>query len=287
MAVRNKTQLLNAYNAWMGVAAEDLRRHLNAFAQKVNVPIETVAEMIDEDPRILVAISEGRQVNIPLSLFAKLLIATGHSIAIVPAEAMPQQAQAPMNPMSVRGGQPTIPQNQCQGTGLDDGIAGQCQRTGLDHGFGGGRPARRPRPMRPNMPPIGMTPMGGFAGMPQGMPYPMPNPNGVLPSPEELQAMEQARMDAERDRQMMGGGFPNIPAGIPMPDPEDFDDELDSEDFADEAPDMNPYNTTMETPNFVPEERVREDLRGCDTAQLAEALRNNPEVADLLRRILR
>lgn len=335
--VRNKTELLQKSNAWMGVALKDLRKHLVSFINLVktanggiDIPIDTVARMFGEDPNLIRAIYNGQVRDIPLSFFAKLLIATNHAIEIKQIEHTPfaqmdaprRPAPAYARPMGMPNRQPQREERRRVYTNIEP-IPHQSpvnQRMA----------PRAPRPtmyfddysstMRPAAPvertynPETNTfddaaPRAPFGGEMPPMPpmpdmgYPMPNPDGMLPPPEVM--MEQARTQAMRDRaaEVAQMNTPNdellnenVPAeGLTetfdeeetfIPDyddgyvpAEDHDDDPMDDFDDDDVEDFLPEDE--ETGNDVGNPQAEDD---CD--ELARALRNNPEIANLLRRML-
>lgn len=239
--VRNKRELINAFVQWMNAASQDVTRHLNDFMQRANVDSATLANMLDESQATIDAALQGNVATLPLSLFAKILIATGHVIAIMPEDQMHRGGMA----VPMRGSMPTPPREN-------------------------NRPMRdaRGRFVSPTrgceMPHCDMT--GGNMPFPHevvGGPmegYPMPNPNGQLPSPQEIAEMAraQAEQDAARNRRNTMAFNDDIPL---------YPNEIPDEEEV--MPDRAIPTTTEDPIN-----------------QLANALRNNPEIANLLGSIL-
>lgn len=246
--VRNKQQLLQAFGQWMNVANQDMVRHLTHFMQKTNVNVNTLAEMLDENPASINAALQGNVASVPLSLFAKILIATGHVIAIMPEGQVPNGgANAPRMPRMPRDarGRFMSPNN------------------GSMPNPWGGAPCP-PQPQGGMMPPMGSAPFNGgeFVGgaMPMNGGFPMPpRRDGMLPSPEELDAMIQEEMARN------GQNVPEMP--------------LEERPVVGDAP-FSPCQCQQE--RVQPTQGTAED----PTARLANALRNNPEIAQLLGQLL-
>lgn len=301
--INSRTELLQVSNAWLNEAKNDLRRYLGAFVEKVQRhrgitnPVQVVADMLAERPETIQAILNGNANNLSLDLFAKLLIATDHCICIQPLEVslmargagMPQQAARPrpaQRPMSRPqrpapeyvpfGAQPTPQTEERVYNPVTDQFQTPPRSTQQE------QVRQRPRPI--------MTPIGGdfnpcpHMDMPQtppmGMGYPMPNPGRMMPSPEELEAMEQARMDAMRDRAQEMPQMPEPPQADDEDDftPDMFDDDEMPEEFYDSTEEVVDADDLEDGDNTDPETT--------EAIQLVQALKNNPAVANLLRNIL-
>lgn len=260
--VRNKTELLNAYNEWMGVAVQDLRKHIGAFMERTNADVNTLANILEEDPNVLQALLTGQATTIPMSLFGKLLIATGHVICIMPEGQMPQGGHMRPPQQQMRPQRPNFgphPMHMCPPMTPPMGT----MPYGLRHPED---PARQPM-----TPPMG-APFGG---------YPRPNPNGQLPNPEDMPLTEEdiRRMVQEQ----MGGNAPQ-PQVAPTPfGPENFG-------VADApiAPCVCGVERPVETQDNANREQtnVNNGTTVDPIANLAQALRANPQVSELLRSLL-
>lgn len=285
--IKNKSELLQAANAWMATAGRDLQKHLKSFVQLVStvrgvdLPIDTIARMFDEDPRTIEAILNGRVENVPMSLFAKLLIASNHAIQIIPVN------QSPLPAMG------RVAQHRCQRRGMQQA----CQ---AEH-------PQRPQPTPFGfMNPIGenLRPMGrvynpetnSFVPQPQrpqpapqnlsmdATPYPMPSQDEMLPDPEEI--MEMARQDAIRDRYAEMGGQPEVENTDfnPFETEDDFAGEELLDENVPDTPDAEYPEMGIPDPAFGQTQRT--ENTNDDIMELARALRANPTVANLLRRLV-
>ncbi len=221
--VRNKAELISVSNQWIATAKEEIRKHAAAFMQRTGASLEDFASILDIDVNMANAILNGHA-DIPLSVFAKILVGTGHIIVITPEAQMPRMGAVPQ-----RRGSRRVPQQPARDAQ--------------------GRFTRRGMPM---------PPMNGGYPMPQGMPmpmgapyggYPIPNPNGQMPSPEEV--FENA----------MPQGFDMQPTPqMPMP--------------------MEPVEEETAVDAVAPE--ANDD----ELTALAHALLQNPEIANLLKGLL-
>lgn len=288
--VNSKTELLQVSNAWLSEAKQDLSRHLKAFANKVRQirgvsnPIPMIADMLGERPEVIQAVIEGRNIELPLSFFAKLLVATGHVIRIEPIEEAPRQVFAPRQaqprpaaPHHVPFGRPTPPFGRPAPVREE-----RVYNPATDQFQTPPRSARPEQAMAPH-PMMGMPPMG----------FPMPNPGCHMPSPEEFEAMERARHDAAMARaQNMPRPDFGVPGEAPFnpQDVEEFDNNELPETFENEnieADFMDPANVVppMED-EYAGDDNFAGDDAEDDTTRLVNALRQHPEVANLLRNML-
>lgn len=164
--VRNKEELVEAANAWLEVAQNDIRKHAIAFMESTNIDTETLADILDVDVEVVEDMVDG-VCDIPMSVFAKILIATNHAIMIAPVEALAKGGfgnGAPRMPMreEVRRQPRQRTTTETRPSQPRDRF-GRFTSTATNHDT----PTNERAPRRPN----------GF---------PMPNPNGQLPSPEEF-----------------------------------------------------------------------------------------------------
>ena len=221
--INSKRQLIEVSNEWLNVARNDVRKHMMGFMRHFNMNAEQVADALDADVDLINGIINGT-CEIPMSLFAKILIATGHIITIAPVQAMQNMARPMPTPTPRTCGRRPMPQPMRDARGRF------------------ASPNVQPRPFAAPLPPMdGPTPMmGGF---------PRPNPNGQLPTPEEL--FEQFGMEAEQP--MDGDGF------------------VQQENF--DAPD-------------APAEANTEDDAAAIASRLASVLRENPELRNIFKTMM-
>lgn len=159
--VRNKTELVSAAQEWTNIAKRDIQKKLMQFMRITNLPVERVASLLDVDINTVNRMIEGT-LDIPMSLFAKILISTGHAIQIVPeVELAKAQCKCHQNAIQHRG----------PARGADGRFVSRGQMP-IPNGY--------PMPPRGEFPP--------FGAMPEG--YPMPpqgNFDGFnMPAPEEV-----------------------------------------------------------------------------------------------------
>lgn len=231
--VRNKEELVEAANAWLDVAQNDIRKHAIAFMESTGVDAETLADILDTDVEIVNGMIEGT-CDIPMSVFAKILIATNNCIVIVPADEMPRHGG-----MTPRGQRPM------------GGMRPQMPRVG--GGFTSTATPRhteetRQRPSQPARDARGRfipRQQPNTERMPNG--FPMPNPNGQLPPPEEFMR-----------------NMPRTPWGFPTP--------------TNNEPRMEEDAPTPRREDASPEDKLAK--------KLARALRDAPELANLFQRII-
>ena len=281
--VKNKAELLQASNEWMVTAGKDLQKHLKAFialvrrVRGVDLPIETVSRMFDENPRTIEAVLNGQIANVPMSLFAKLLIASNHAIQIVPVNQTPLPAMGrvarhmgmphPQRTPQERTTERPRPVEQPQpiSFGFMNPIGENLRPTGRVYNpeTNSFVPQNEtPVPEEPQFPPMGTYP------------YPMPPQSEMLPDPEDM--MEMARQNAMRDIREEAEN-----------EIDEFEsmDEFGTDELLDERVPNAEYHTSMsdmpENEMNIPEEEVDDNVM-----ELARALRDNPAVADLLRRLV-
>ena len=130
--IRNTQELLQAVQAWLGMARQDLQNRISTFMNTQNVSVEDLSNVLQISPDEINAILAG-DTNISLETFAKLLIANGLAIAITPVNETPigsyrgnrhgvdRRGQMPMMPqygMPFNGGpQPMMPMGGSQPMG--------------------------------------------------------------------------------------------------------------------------------------------------------------------------
>lgn len=122
--IRNTQELLQAVQAWLNMARQDLQNRVNTFMNTQNVSVEELSNVLQISPDEINAILAG-DTNISLETFAKLLIANGLAIAITPVSETPigsyrgnrhgvdRRGQMPMTPQfgipPYGGPQPMMP----------------------------------------------------------------------------------------------------------------------------------------------------------------------------------
>ena len=227
--VRNKRELIDAASAWLSVAQDDIRKHANAFIEKANINEEMLADILDTDIETIENMLNGTA-DLPMSVFAKILIATNHAIIITPVEALPPMPNG-------RG----MNRGRMEPQRPFDGETTETPRRQPMRDHRGRFVSQRDAEARMREMPI--PPFG----------YPMPNPDGQLPTPEEF--MRQM----ENDRGC-------------MTNTNHFDCDFDCGE--------------QEIPDQPRLENGGDDAEDEIARRLARALRNNPEVNNLLRSII-
>lgn len=84
-----KEQFLNIFGNWMNQAKEDMRTKVRIFLKENDATPEELAELLDVSVDEIYMILDGDADMIELATFGKLLIATGHAIAIQKIEDTP------------------------------------------------------------------------------------------------------------------------------------------------------------------------------------------------------
>ena len=189
--VTNKQELLQTANAWTQRAKEDVRNQIVDFMQTTGFNEDALADAIGISTEELVSIIETNN-DIPLSTFAKLLIATDNVIEIKPMESSPIAA-APRSNAQPQQQMPQQPQPR-DARGRFASTRPQPQRPPF-----GGAPRGGMMPPRGGMPMGGRMPMGGM--MPNGG-------HGICINPRTGRPCDPR---TGRDLPMQEGGYPMPP----------------------------------------------------------------------------
>lgn len=171
--VRTKEELIAATNAWLEVAENDIRKHALAFMEATNIDVETLADILDVDVDLVEDILEGNA-DIPMSVFAKMLIATNHAIVLMPVEELAKKAPRMQGMPTPQEETPTRNRPARPEASIGTRTPQPRDRFGRFVSTNNERQnSEMPRPM-------------DFPNPSPNMGFPMPNPNGQLPPPEEF-----------------------------------------------------------------------------------------------------
>lgn len=183
--VKNKTQLVEAANAWVGKAKADIANKTREFMARTNLTPERVAGLLDTDANTVYGMLNGT-LDIPMSLFAKIIISTGHSLCIMPEGALREMQEGRgMRQSRQNRRQPRDP----------NGRFVRAEQTQMP-------PMGYPMPPMPNGYPMpngmNMPPFGGYQMPPQQNGYPMPAPEAVFgDAPEPMEVEEEHNVQAD------------------------------------------------------------------------------------------
>lgn len=158
--VQNREELLAAVQSWMQQAATDIRGHIENFMNANDVSLEELSEVLAIPFDELQAMANGNA-NMSLESFAKLLIANGLAIQIVPVNATPIGSFRGPHHGTRRGGMLTMGTDQ----------------------FGRPLPPMGPYGRPPMGAPMMAPPQGGFPGQApfNGAPHAMQAPAAGAP----------------------------------------------------------------------------------------------------------
>lgn len=109
--VQNREELLAAVQGWMQQAASDLRGHIENFMSTQDVTLEELSDVLAIPLEEMQAMANGNA-NISLESFAKLLIANGFAIQIMPVMNSPIGSYRGPQHGTNRGGFNPIPTDQ-------------------------------------------------------------------------------------------------------------------------------------------------------------------------------
>jgi len=109
--VQNREELLAAVQGWMQQAASDLRGHIENFMSTQDVTLEELSDVLAIPLEEMQAMANGNA-NISLESFAKLLIANGFAIQIMPVMNTPIGSYRGPQHGTNRGGFAPIPTDQ-------------------------------------------------------------------------------------------------------------------------------------------------------------------------------
>ena len=188
--VRNKGELVAAANAWMGEATRDIAQKMGQFMNATGLTAADIAGLLDADVQMINGILN-KTCDIPMSLFAKILISTGHAVQIVPEKELEQAMRRGRGKMPQRNGEWNAPN-------IERDARGRFVPRG------GASVPREDLPSRGGfVPPMPSMPEGGFV---EG--YPMPNMEqafGMVPQ----QANQETAAPHEGEVRRVANANPN------------------------------------------------------------------------------